>query len=277
MEAPNKPSRANDYAVAKVMNAEVFTTFAVVSFGDYVEISEYHEIPDFNRAYILLVSELERIYERNPELQAIHPRPLWKRFDMLKNRSADIGEYMIDGDDSIVEHDVRIERLCTIAGIEDPVFTPEQQKLMNDLDTHRKQYVKVVKEKWENTKNKKQISEYRLTYEPIGTILINGVFKLKKAHAGSNTERLLEQALKSPNTLFKPDIGQTPRNLSTVLSSAGFTKELRELFFPTVSNSKGIVFRPTISRKQADGENIDTAELDVKSYALGAVTEPKST
>jgi hypothetical protein len=61
-----------------------------------------------------------------------------------------------------------------------------------------------------------------------------------------------------------------------VLSSAGFTATLRDLFFPTVSKSKGIVFRDTVTRKQADDENIDTIELDLKLKELGASIEPKA-
>lgn len=277
MKATNKPSHANDYAVANAMNRQVYSTIVVVYLGDAAGVSEFHEIKDLNRAYILLVNELEQIYARNPELQAIKPEPFWKRFDVLKNYTEEIVDYINDTDNWGHEHNARVEKLCIIAGFDDPIYTHEQQELIDTIDTYKKRYAAKGKEKMETADNNRQIPVYRLTYELNGTIFINNVLRLKKAHAGSSTERLLEQALKSPNTLFKPDIGQTSRNLSTVLSSAGFTKELRQLFFPTVSNSKGIVFRPTISRQQADEENIDTSELDRKLIALGTVTEPKST
>lgn len=138
-------------------------------------------------------------------------------------------------------------------------------------------YATKGKENIESANNNRQIPSYFLDYKLDGCILINDVFRLKKAHAGSSTEKLLEQALKRPNELFRPDIGQTSRNLSTILSSAGFTKELRQLFFPTVSSSKGVVFRPTVSRKEADDEGIDTTALDAKLVAFGAETEPKNT
>lgn len=240
-------------------------------------VSEYHEIPNLNRAYVLLVHELQKIYARNPELQAIKPDPLWKRFDVLKNHTEEICDYLNETEEWGLEHIAKVEKLCIIAGLEDPTYTGEQQKLVDDLDTCRKEYASKINTLWEKSKNNIQIPSYNLTYELDGSIVINKVLKLKKAHAGSSTERLLEQALKSPNTLFKPDIGQTSRNLSTILSSAGFTKEVRQLFFPTVSNSKGIIFRPTISRQQADEESIDTTELDAKLIALGAKIEPKST
>jgi hypothetical protein len=64
--------------------------------------------------------------------------------------------------------------------------------------------------------------------------------------------------------------------LSTILNSAGFTSSIRQIFFPTVSKSKGIVFRNIVTRKQADDEKIDTTELDLKLKVLGAITEPKT-
>lgn len=277
MEATDKSSTANDYAVAYALSKEIYSTFVVVYLGDSMGVSEFHEIPKLNRAYVLLVDELQKIYGRNPELQAIKPDPLWKRFEVLKNHTEEICDYINDTEDWGLEHNAKVEKLCIIAGVDSPVYTPEQQELLDVLDARLKEYASKGKEKWESSKNNIQIPSYSLKYELNGTIVINGVLKLKKAHAGSTTERLLEQALKSPNTLFKPDIGQTSRNLSTILSSVGFTKELRQLFFPTVSNSKGIVFRPKVTRKQADSENVDTAELDAKLYALGAETEPKST
>lgn len=277
MEATNKASKANDFAVAHAMNEEVYSTFVIVYAGDAAGVSEFKEIPNLNRAYVLLVNELEEIYFRNPELSEIKTKPLWQRFNVLKNHTAEICDYINDTEEWGLERIALVERLCIIAGVVEPVFSPKQKKLIDDLDMYTKQYAAKTKEMWESSRKNLGVSEYRLTYRPDGTILINDVLRLKKAHAGSSTERLLEQALKSPNTLFKPDIGQTSRNLSTVLSSAGFTKELRELFFPTISNSRGIVFRPTISRKQAKDEGIDTAELDAKLEALNIKSEPKST
>jgi len=280
MEATNKPSQANDYAVAKALNGLVNGIMAFMYVAGAHDLSKDHQLTEINRAYILLTHELENIYARNPELLAIKPDPIWRRFDVLKHSNWDIKDYIDDTDDTGHAHTLRVERLCIIAGIDDPSYTPEQQKLVKSADSVIRKYGQNLVKASEDMKASKvddwQIPEYTLIYKPDGTVLINDVLKLKKAHAGSTTERLLEQALKSPQTLFMPDIGHTTRNLSTILSSAGFTKELRELFFPTVSNSKGIVFRPTVARQQADNEKIDTSELDIKLKELGAITEPKS-
>lgn len=281
METTNETTKANDYAVAKALNDLVNGIMAFMYVAGAHDMSREHQLAEINRVYVLLTYELEKIYTRNPELLAIKPEPIWRRFDVLKYSNWDIKDYIDNTDDTGHAHTLRVERLCIIAGVDNPSYTPEQQKLVQSADTVVRKYgqnlVKASEGMQASKANNWQIPEYTLTYKPDGTVLINDVLKLKKAHAGSTTERLLEQALKSPHTLFKPDVGQTSRNLSTVLSSAGFTKELRELFFPTVSNSKGIVFRPTIARQQADDEKIDTSKLDIKLKELGAETEPKST
>jgi hypothetical protein len=257
----NELNNANDYAVAKALNVLAGQMILCVVMAEVVGLPEDHDIHDLNRAYILLIDELQKLYDHNPALSEIKPEPIWKRFDVLRTSSWDINRYLEDADnDAGNAHNARVEKLCIIAGKETPDYTPEA----------------VNKAKLAKKENDWQITSYSLTYKPDGTILINNVYKLKKVHAGSTTERLLEQALNRPNELFHPDLGQTSRNLSTVLSSAGFTATLRDLFFPTVSKSKGIVFRDTVTRKQADDENIDTIELDLKLKELGASIEPKA-
>jgi hypothetical protein len=54
------------------------------------------------------------------------------------------------------------------------------------------------------------------------------------------------------------------------LSSAGFTPTLRELFFPTVSDDKGIIFRAKVTREVVLDEKIDVYELDAKLHKAGA-------
>ncbi|NBX98504.1 hypothetical protein EBQ81_06645, partial [bacterium] len=54
----------------------------------------------------------------------------------------------------------------------------------------------------------------------------------------------------------------TARNLSTVLSSAGFDSTQREIFFPKLS-PKGVLFRPKVTFEQTQKDNIDTSKLDL--------------
>jgi hypothetical protein len=281
MEAAKQPTNNNDFAVAKALNALAGQMILCVVMAEVVGLPEDHDIHDLNRSYVLLTDELQKLYDGNPKLSEIKPEPVWKRFDVLRTSSWDINRYLEDADnDAGNAHNARVEKLCIIAGKETPDYTPEQKKLVNDVDETISKYTEMItaanNARLAKKENDWQIPEYSLMYKPDGSILINNVLKLKKAHAGSTTERLLEQAVKRPHELFKPDLGQTARNISTVLNSAGFTPILRQLFFPTVSKSKGIIFRDIVTRKQADDEKIDTAELDLKLKELGASIEPKT-
>lgn len=281
MEVAYQPASTNDYAVAKDLNVCVMEIILIVVMADSVGLIEDLDTTELNRTYVLLINELQKLYDRNPELTAIKPEPIWKRFDVLETLTWDINEYSSEHSiDELNTHNARVKKLCIVAGKETHDYSPEQRQLADNAETVNAKYVKMINEANMQNKIKKDsdwhIPEYKLTYKPDGTILVNEVLKLKKIHAGSITERLLEQALKNPNELFKPDLGQTARNLSTVLNSAGFTKELKDLFFPTVSNDKGVIFRATVTREQVNIDNIDTTKLDLKLKELGATTVPKS-
>jgi hypothetical protein len=223
----------NDFAVAKALNALVSQMILCIVMAEVVGLPEDHDIYDLNRAYVLLINELQKLYDGNATLSEIKPEPIWKRFDVLKTSSWDINRFLEDADnDAGNAHIARVEKLCIIAGKEIPDYSTEQKKLVDDVEESISKYTKMItvanKERLAIKENDWQIPEYTLIYKPDGTILINDVLKLKKVHAGSTTERLLEQALKQPNDLFKPDLGQTSRNLSTILNSAGFTSESQE-------------------------------------------------
>lgn len=285
METANKPLQANDYAVAMALNDLVKGILLLVYAGSGYDLATDKHIEGLNRAYILLIQELETIYLRYPELQDLKPEPIWKRFDMLKGSSQSIADYIIDTDDFGYQHNLRVEKLCIIIGIDNPEYTTDQQELISYTETVENDYTKKLKDAFVANKENPakfeyiaEIFEYSLKYKQDGTILINQVLKLKKVHAGSITEKLLEQSIKNPNKKFKPDLGKTSRNISTVISSAGFTPVLRSLFFPTVSGDT-VMFRPYVSKLQADLERIDREELDKLLRENGAlcrvVTEPK--
>lgn len=275
MEATNKTSQANDYAVANALNKVVYRILVLVYMGWGTDLYKEHEIAEINRTYILITHELEKIYARNPELLAIKPEPIWRLFEVLKNTTETIANHFSDSDDHGAEHTVRVEKLCILAGVDEPSYTPDQQKLVDNSEVAISNYAALVKKEAEKLLAEKkeygwEMMNYYLTYKPDGTILINDVLKLKKIHAGSITEKLLEQSIKNPNAKFKPELGKTARNISTIISSAGFTPVLRDLFFPTVSGD-AVVFRPFVSKLQADTERIDRDELDLQLRENGAI------
>lgn len=264
----------NDYPVARVLNNVVLSIVALVRKAEEMDLPEDYKIEELNRTYVLLVHELENLYDQNPKLSEIKPEPFWKRFDVLKAASWRLLDYLDDPDqDKGQAHMRKLDKLCIIADNETPELSPEQIKLIESaletvkayrqtLDDARLDINQSIEDNW-------YIPEYWLDYKD-GTILINDVLKLKKTHIGSTIDKLMEQAIKNPNTLFTPKLPSTARNLSTVLSSAGLTPTLRQLFFPIVSKSKGILFRPKVTFGQATRDDIETTELDLLLKLLDA-------
>ena len=120
------------------------------------------------------------------------------------------------------------------------------------------------------------IPKYTLRYSEEGSIIINDVLVLKKTQSGSAPRKLMEQAVNQPNVLFKPSLdgnAKYTRRLTSVLNDMGIKGALRKLFFPIVSESNGIKFRPSVSRSVVDADKIDTSGLDKQLVKLNAHTE----
>lgn len=275
-------SSGNDYAVAYALNESVNSIISIIAFFQVIGTHKEFDPLELNRMYILLVFELETLYDRNPKLAEIKPEPIWRHFDIIKDKLHDVEIFALEESNSNRSHLARVEKLCILSGEVSPVFTDKQQRFIDETKKISEKYSgmllkEVKKMPIDETLNPDTtnvrawcIEEYTVIYKPDGTILINNVLKLKKIHAGSTVERLLEQSIKNPNILFKPNLGQTARNISTVLSSAGFTPILRDIFFPIVSDDKGIIFRPKVSREETLTERINTNEIDTLLVESGA-------
>ena len=258
---------ADGFALAKLLNEYVMTILGLVKEPTpYPYEDETVEIKDLNRAYVLIVNELKFLYNNNLVLFDIKAKPIWRTFDVLDGAISNIAEYFrLTSNDDGTAHMVQVKKYFVLAEKETPELTSEQQSLLSRADKAIAEY-QDHKLKIE-TINQAQQSQwytptYALSYRIDGSIMVNDILKLKKAQAGSATDRLMEQATKQPNTLFKPELGQTSRNLSTILYSAGFTETLRKMFFPTVSRDKGIIFRPVVTQEIVSKERIDTTDLD---------------
>lgn len=271
--------RANSFALAKELNvrAEKIIDMIASAYQGFEGIGL--DTSKLNVCYILLVNELEQLYSNNKELEAISVNPSWKYFDIIEGYEWQINAHIYEnGNDTGKSHIAQINRLCIIAGTDKPAIINDNiKKILKDTDDAIAEYKSLLnleKEKLKSVKKDKDwyIPEYKVTYGLDGTILINDVMKLKKIHAGSTSDLLMEQALKNQNVAFKPQLGDTSRNLSTILSSIGFSKVLRQLFFPSVSKAKGIIFRASVTERTVKAEKIDTTELDDELKRLGAKT-----
>lgn len=281
MSEENNP--ANDYAVAKHLNERVWKILWYVA-----DLYPFYgsDLDKINRNYILLVQELVEIYARNKELQSIEPKPEWRQYKHIEGYEPQIADLQDDRTgDTGQNHTAAVKRLCIIAGKEEPTLTKRQKDLVVEADEIIATLTKEVDKEKARTKALAQqrqdwiIPEYTLTYDDMrGVIKINGVYQLNKrsTNDGSNIDKLLKQALAQPNEAFTPELNNTKKNLSTILSNVGFDTTLRQLFFPTARKGKGIHCRPKVTRAEADAEHIDTASLDLLLKEAGAITKPVS-
>jgi hypothetical protein len=271
-------NKVNDYAIAKALNKYVLDLLRIFNYYQIIGPRQDFDLEEINQLYVLLVHELQKLYKNNQKLSSIKYEPIWKHIDYIKS-GYETQKYLEEYDWTTSNlHSVEVDRLFIVSRAKEPSYSHNQQELVNSTEAIITKYITVVLEEigklpTVELPNWWYIPEYILTYKLDGSILINNALRLKRVHAGSTTERLLEQALKSPNKLFKPNLGKTERNLSTVLSSAGFTPTLRALFFPTVSNDKGVLFRNSVTHSQALAERINTAELDRELIKAGVIPE----
>lgn len=274
MGASKQQEKTNDYALVKVLNTVLLLiTESVREVEDLDLPAAYdYKLDELNRAYVLLVSELEELYKHNPRLAEIEPKPFWAKYNILTPYNWKILRYLDEpAQNKGQAHINQLDRLCIIANSEKPELSPESLKLLEQAFVAINNYKAVI----ENAKADKAelddefhnddawyIPEYFVTYNN-GEIVINDVLYLKKTHIDSTIDQLLEQAFKNQNTLFTPELPATARNLSTVLSSAGFNPILRQLFFPKLSQTKGVLFRSRVTFEQTQKENIDTTIIDL--------------
>lgn len=274
MGTSKQQTNDNDYAVATLLNSVLLQIVQLVREIEALDLPEDYDykLDELNRSYVLLVHELEELYKHNSKLAEIEPKPFWIKYNILTPYYWEVLRYLDENDQKKGQaHINQLDRLCIIANSEKPELSSDSLKLLEEAFGAIKNY-KVVLKIAESDKDEVEdefhnddawyIPEYFVSYNN-GEIVINDVMVLKKTHIDSAIDKLLEQAFKNPNTLFIPELPATARNLSTVLSSAGFDSVLRQLFFPKLSLPKGVLFRPSVTIEQAQKENIDTTILDL--------------
>jgi len=274
MGAKKQQPKSDDYAVARLLNTVLLAIVQQVREVNALDLPDDYDwkLDELNRSYVLLVNGLEKLYKQNSKLAEIEPKPFWAKYNILEPYYWQILRYLDeDAQEKGQAHMNQLERLCIIADSNKPELSPENKKLLEQAFEAIKNYgafLKVVEadkaeiddeyfndEAW-------YIPEYFVSYKN-GEIVINNVLLLKKTHIGSTIDQLLEQAFKNPNKLFTPELPATARNLSTVLSSAGFDSTLRQMFFPKLSLNKGVLFRPKVTYEQIEKDKIDTTILDL--------------
>jgi hypothetical protein len=206
-------NNGNDFAVAKALNESVNSIFSLIPFYQIIGPLKEFNADELNRAYLLLVNELKQIYDRNLKLAAINPEPTWRKFDIIKDKIYKVQKYL-EEHDTMQPHILQVEKLCILSEHETPELNQKQEKYIGDVKKLSNKYLVLLTEALDKLPkdNKEEelqkdprnrriwcIEEYSVIYKPDGTILVNNALKLKKIHAGSTAERLLEQSVKNPN------------------------------------------------------------------------------
>lgn len=256
-------SSANDYALAKYINKRIVAIFALVA--DYRK--DLPDLTDINRSYVLLVNEVKKIYERQPELKSIRHNICWRTFSTIDAMDPhDLFEYSDDYRNHGIEHISKVNSLCIVADKEEPDISPELMKVLDEAEKN----IIAFAEDW-------LIPEYTFEITGSGVLLVNGtegVMKVNKVNASSTIDEILNEAKEKPNTTFLPNLKghKLKRGIRTALAEVGFTGAIEKLFMPVMDNRRGIMFRPKVSRAEANKENIDLSALDKKLKELGAET-----
>lgn len=239
--------KPNDFALAKYLNERVIAIFSLAT-----DQQNNADIAGINRSYILMANELKKLYARNPELNKISEPICWKDYDRVEYIHDSLWEYRDSvNNDFGNSHNAQVNRLCIINNKEMPSFTSEIKKIVNEADKNVNAYLAELEDDEPQVNDGRFIPAYSLTYKDDGTILVNGVLKLKKTQAGQASDMIMSQAFQHDGQAqpFKPTIA-TKRQLTTIIGDMGFDVTLRALFFPTINKHKGIVFRSSITRDE---------------------------
>lgn len=272
LKEPNR--KANDFAIAYHLNSLAISFIEMIT-DERTNNRPLPNIKAINRSYILITNELKQLYSRNPELESIEENICWKAFDRLEHIENAIWDYnQYSQGEYGYSHNAQVNKLCIINGKEKPEYDTELKKIVEEAEASGKAFYTELEEEETAVYDGKFIPAYKLTYEKDGTIIVNGVLKLKKAQIGQSSDKIMSQSFQHDGhpEPFKPTLA-TKRPLTTIIGDMGFDKTLRAIFFPVISKDKGLVFRSRLTRDEADTQHIDTKQLDAKLKKLGAKTE----
>ena len=138
----------NEYAVAKALNDVVYEILRTISttYKDRLFDSSKVDIQPLNKSYILLVSELKKIYTWNVKLQEIKPEPVWDWLDTLEGREWELVEQDSMGNSSDLGkgHIAQVNKLNIIEGADKPLYTPIIEHLINEAESAIKDFKKLL-------------------------------------------------------------------------------------------------------------------------------------
>ena len=133
MNTNEENTQTNDYAVARDLNFLVIRLIMNIYLPEKAGITTDLDLKELNRAYIILVDELQRLYDKNPKLAAIEPEPIWKHLDVLAYSTPQVIKHVSDNNDHGGAHYARVEKLCILTNAVTPHFTKKQKEVIDDV------------------------------------------------------------------------------------------------------------------------------------------------
>ncbi len=270
MEVTKQPTNSNDYAVARELNLLAMGMIMNIYLADNAGLSPNKDIQEINRAYILLVDELQRLYDNNHKLASIEPEPIWKRFDVLKHSTQQVIKHISSESDYGGGHYARVEKLCILANVETPKFTPKQKKLVDYVNRVTDKYYEMIDDAYDR-KRAKETNPTQTTKEDGGQIAklslvqkslklnVDGVtYTLKRFDSTKRFNYKLAKFL-----LDRPDkwVSQNDLEHFKMRSKAkdwpklmGFTGELKDIFIDVDTKEQKIMLNPIKSLTADEAE-----------------------
>lgn len=158
--------RANDFAVAKELNESVSKIVSLVA--DNIRKANNYSLTDtsaINRSYVLMVNELQRIYDRNIELSSISYSPVWREIELIDSNAELINDYVWERQNGSGQmHTAQVAKLAIIAGKDKADLTDKQKSIVNEADKAIADFSEEVYENI-NKNSSKKVNNFFLDYK----------------------------------------------------------------------------------------------------------------
>lgn len=263
MGATKQPASANDFAVARELNLLVMGMIMNVYLADYSGVAKDLDIQELNHAYILLVDELQKLYDKNPKLAVIEPEPIWHRFEVLKASAREIKKHLSNPDNDYGSaHYARVEKLCILANAETPHFTEKQMRLKDYAKSTLDDYYEGVDEAFSQLKTNEgggaidpqedgeHITNLSLVQKTLKLNVIGVTLTLKRFDSTKRFNYNLAKLLlaRPDEWVKKEDLGPAFKTIGSKVKDwpklLGLTGELKDIFISINTKEQTIMLNP---------------------------------
>lgn len=216
--------------------------------------------------YILAVSYLEKIYNKNPVLIEKHPNIIWREVKTLEGNFLEI----IDAEKGLFhteyQHIGDLKRILILEKIHEKdiaaQLTVSEIDFLNDTISKICQVRNQLDEAYEEREKFPRIESdkvyFRLERFKDYGIYINKRLLIKPRNGIGET--ILDQCLDHPGEKIEILTRRSGKTIISILEDMHFDANLRKLFFPLIRKNE-ILFRPEVTGEDIVNESIDIEPL----------------